>query len=934
MSASATTSQDDLLDSLLGDFLDESDQLLTQLNERLLQLDEWVHALDADHQEPCDANLLNEMFRAAHSLKGLSAMLGLADINNLTHKIENVFDAARKNELTVNGDVTELVFMGLDQLTALIDRLKEPDSEPVDSSAVVDAIRRMLQTAGADRNQSSQAEAEKAMLADCPAESPAPSPLPAPGAIPSPPPAGADPMAGVLDEDAIPEKYLSIFIDESEAGLDELTGALLALESGGDRDALKGLMGTAHKIKGSAASIGLNRIAKLAHLMEDLLQGLLESNAPLSAGMIDVLLKCTDSLQHYVRGLKQGAVPSDHFSQLAIDLLAVRSDGPAAETCGPTTYAGEVRFEPDFPAAGLKAEILCQRLAKLGQLSHCDPQPEKLADAEQLDCFRFRLSTDQPLSAVAERLQIAGVVEARVAPLDETPAAGRGVAAASPPVAGQPAAPPAEPTAVTRTAAVRSPSPDGEPRGTDAGQRPTETVRVDIDRLDHLMDLAGQLVINKAQFAQIGEKLRATLGCKQSARALNRLSTELEKMGGQLALRLDGEHSAGLIDGLGYHLRRIQNELEPLRREAQAFSQAREFVDDMFEAIHQLGRVSDGIQQSVMDTRMVPIGPLFARFKRVVRDITHSTAKQARLEIRGENTELDKRMIDELGDPLVHLVRNSVDHGIESPEVREAAGKPREGTVTLDAFHRGNSIVIEVRDDGKGLDAERILRKCLEKGLVTKAEADKMTAPQIYQKIWEPGLSTAEKVTEVSGRGMGMDIVKSKIEELSGTADIDSRPGQGTTITIKLPLTLAILPSLMVEIGGDVFALPIEAVAEIVSVSESQLSSVQGRRMATLRGRVVPLLRLGDLLAFHGAAASQAAETTLVIVGNEGEEVGLAVDRVIGEEDVVIKSIAENFENVRGIAGASILGDGRISLILDIAGLVDLASRKAACSID
>ena len=327
-------------------------------------------------------------------------------------------------------------------------------------------------------------------------------------------------------------------------------------------------------------------------------------------------------------------------------------------------------------------------------------------------------------------------------------------------------------------------------------------------------------------------------------------------MGSQIALRRRRRTSASVLEGIRSHVRRIQNELEPLRREVQAFSQAHEFVEDLFEAIHQLGRVSDGIQQSVMDTRMVPIGPLFARFKRVVRDITRSTGKQARLEIRGENTELDKRMIDELGDPLVHLVRNSVDHGIEPPEVREAAGKPREGTVTLDAFHRGNSIVIEVRDDGKGLDAERILRKCLEKGLVTKADAEKMTTQQIYQKIWEPGLSTAEKVTEVSGRGMGMDIVKSKIEELSGTADINSVPGQGTTITIKLPLTLAILPSLMVEIRGDVFAIPMEAVVEIVSVARNQLSSVQGRQMASVRGRVVSLLRLGDLLAFHGAASA------------------------------------------------------------------------------
>ena len=430
---------------------------------------------------------------------------------------------------------------------------------------------------------------------------------------------------------------------------------------------------------------------------------------------------------------------------------------------------------------------------------------------------------------------------------------------------------------------------------------------------------------------QIGDQFRRALGCKHSEQELNQVSAELERISGQISLRADCEHSAGLLEGIRGHLRRIQNGLEPLRREVQAFRQAREVVEDLFEAIHQLGRVSDGIQQSVMDTRMVPIGPLFARFKRVVRDITRSTGKQARLEIRGESTELDKRMIDELGDPLVHLVRNSVDHGIESPETRQAAGKPCEGAVTLDAFHRGNSIVIQVRDDGKGLDAGRILQKCLEKGLVTKADADKMTPQQIYQKIWEPGLSTAEKVTEVSGRGMGMDIVKSKIDELSGSVDIDSTPGQGTTITIKLPLTLAILPSLMVEIGGDVFAIPMETVVEIVGISRRDASSVQGSQMARVRGRAVPLLRLGELLRFHGAADApcQPAETTLVIVGEAGQEVGLSVDRVIGEEEVVIKSIAENFANVPGIAGASILGDGRVSLILDIPGLVEIVCRKA-----
>ncbi len=804
--------------------------------------------LGDDHQEQCDPALLNEMFRSAHSLKGLSAMLGLTDINNLTHKIENVFDAARKNELAVNGDVTELVFMGLDQLTALIDRLKEPGGEPVDCTAVVDSIRRLLQTAGVERKQSSQADAEKAMEPGAgemgrwgEAKSP---PLPL---SPSPAlPLSADPLDDVRDEGEIPQKYLSIFIDESEESLDGLTATLLSLDSGGNRDDLKNLMGTAHKIKGSAAAIGLNRIAKLAHLMEDVLQDLTETHGSLSAGIADVLLKCTDALQRRVAELKQGTSGSDYFGQLANELLAarlgsgrgtcaagrggtqgrgdtetrgvlgapacgsrvggeqgeedrndlsaIRSVNSAAERIGKTTYVGKVTFEPCLLAAGLKASLIYEKLTKLGEMSECDPRPESFDEIERLDCLRFRLVTDQPLQVVKDRLRVAGVLEAHVEPVGVTliapdgkratqitptafpclvpsavvARAGQGASDGQPTtsegVAQQPAVPASVPA--TPESAKAKPGHDpapgrdadfsgcrvpGEPRAADAGQRPTETVRVDIDRLDHLMDLAGQLVINKAQFVQIGDKFRGALGCKHSEQALSRVSTELDWMGSQIVVRVDGEQSAAMLEGIRSHVRRIQNELEPLRREVDAFRRARDVVEDLFEAIHQLGRVSDGIQQSVMDTRMVPIGPLFARFKRVVRDITRSTAKQARLEIRGENTELDKRMIDELGDPLVHLVRNSVDHGIESPEVREAAGKPREGTVTLDAFHRGNSIVIEVRDDGKGLDADRILRKCLEKGLVTKADAEKMTTQQIYQKIWEPGLSTAEKVTEVSG---------------------------------------------------------------------------------------------------------------------------------------------------------------------------------------
>ncbi len=982
-----TDTQNELLDSLLGDFLDESDQLFTQLNANLLQLDEWVQALDEDHHQRCDDGLLNEMFRAAHSLKGLSAMLGLTDINHLTHKIENVFDAARHDELSITRDVTELMFMGLDQLTAMVGLLKEPGGEPVDCDAVLEAIRRMLQTAGAEKKQTTQADAERALGAatgegadrarrgspdDCARRgSPDPAETSTAGLLPSAgsgdprtaPGSGtarqSDPFEGINDEDDIPDNYLSMFVDEAEASLDALTGGLLALEGSASGGQLKSLLGTAHKIKGSAASIGLNRAAKLAHLMEDLFENVVAKGCSLSAQTTDVLLKCTDGLRQHVADLRRGGRASDDFGPLARDLLAAQPDHPvrgaadgavrgsegavrgspdpahgmteglqeqgrpaveasagsgdprrAHAAAGRATYLGEVTFQPDLPTAGLKAQLIYEKLVKLGDVRDCQPPPEQLDTIEHLDCFRFRVTTDQSREAVLGQVRVGGVLRASVEPLAAKPAS-------------------AEPTPE-----AQRPLPEANQRTATTGQRPAETVRVDTDRLDQLMDLAGQLVINRAQFSQIGGRLKAVVDCNQAVRALDKLSGELDKLGSGGTLRIDGQHLTAELESVRGQVRRIRSDLEPIRQEVQTLSRARDSVRALFEAIHQLDRVSDGIQKGVMDIRMVPIGPLFARFHRVVRDISRAGGKEVRLEVAGEKTELDKRMIDELGDPLVHLVRNSADHGIEPPDERQAAGKPRQGTVSLNAFHRGNSIVIEVRDDGRGLDADRILRKALDKGLVSEADAQRLTAPQIYQLIWKPGLSTTEKVTDVSGRGMGMDIVKTKIDELSGAVEISSQRGKGTTITIKLPLTLAILPSLMVEIAGEVFAMPMEAVTEIVSVDRNLVRTVHGRPMARVRGRMVSLVRLGDLLSFHRAAAAaqacQTPETNLVVVSDAGREIGLAVHRVIGEEDIVIKSIADNYRNVRGVAGASILGDGRVALILDVPALIAAISKRAA----
>ena len=818
------------------------------------------------------------------------------------------------------------------------------------------------------------------------------------------------------DEIETASKYISMFIDETEMSLDSMAETLLAMEGGGSEEDLKLLLITSHRIKGSAASIGLNRAAKLSHLMEDLLQKLVDGGGIMTPTLTDAMLKCTDGLRSYVEGIKQGGRHEDHFAELAAGLLlaesnAAEKDNPTSpannqpannqpapqqaepaerqsdnqastpkEATGPRpavvsdelrkqvaaavtldmpTFVGVATFQEGLMLSGLKAQLLHEKLMNLGEVCYLHPQADNL---DQLDCveeIRFGLATEKSLSLVQSRLRVAGVADISVEELSANASQ-----KAPPPTVvpskttDTPTAAPKSPTAKTPTAKTPAAS-KGKPaqaaarpaedkkaaaRPKNTASRPTETVRVDIERLDQLMNLAGQLVINKARFTQIGDQLKAVASNNQSTQALGKVFTTLGKLSQERQDADTEQHMRQEIEYLRNQARRVQNDLEIVRREVANMSSVCDSANDLNEAIHQLGRVSDGIQQSVMDTRMVPIGPLFARFKRVVRDITRSNNKKVKLVTSGEKTELDKRMIDELGDPLIHMVRNSADHGIELPDVREAAGKPAEGTVSLSAFQRGNSIIVQVADDGKGLDLDVIAKKAVEKGIVSAADLAKMSQHQIAQLIWEPGLSTAEKVTEVSGRGMGTDIVKSKIEELNGTIDLATNEGEGTTITIKLPLTLAILPSLMVDIDGDVLAMPIESVSEIVSVQRQAVTTLHGKRAARVRGRVISLINLDEIFAWnkdpdtHGGDPEQIQddqnltddddEMTIVVVVEEGREIGLSVDRVIGEEDIVIKSMADNYRNVTGIAGASILGDGRVSLILDIVSLIDMATKN------
>ncbi len=1047
MNTSENAAQNDWMQGMLGEFLDESDQLLGRLNENLLRLDALVQSEAPDDHPPCDEALLNEMFRSAHSLKGLSGMLGLSDINNLTHRLENVFDAARKEGLRVTGDVVELMFQAVDHLDKLVEALKDPAAEPVECGTVIEGIHRLLESHGVERKQSSQADAEKALAELARADSPLPAPRPAAQvprplpvpcfpppdrcaageeqavgadgdarqvenlsypAAPLPAPCSPDPFAGIEDNSTGADKYIPIFIDDAGMSLDRLAETLLAIENGGTQASLKSLLHVAHQVKGSAATVGLNRPAKLAHLMEDLLQNLVNSGGVLSSEATDALLKCTDKLRQYLDNLKQGRSEPDGFGQVASELLASQTVDPplspgegrgagtqatqrgehpslgergeslasvtpypspipsqatggrgelsaelrrcveAAMPAGTPCLIGHVRFQPRLPMAGLKGQLVYNKLANLGEVCYFEPPQQQLDELDVLEYVSFGLATDKPEDFVRESLKIAGVEELTIELLSGdklgTPDASAISCAAEAGAASTKAVGPAPTSMALPTPAAKQEKPDhangagarGRGFSADSARAPTETLRVDIEQLDELMNLSGQLVISKARFAQFGDQLKTLRSSKRWMQAMTRLLAGLGRLGDGDKGDRDRQSPAAELQTVRRQARRFHNELEGVFEEMKALQKVPDSINDLFEAIHQLDRVSDAVQQAVMDTRMVPIGPLFTRFKRVIRDITRANGKEVRLVINGEKTKLDKRMIDELGDPLIHMVRNSADHGIELPGVREAAGKPREGTITLDAFHRGNHVVIQVRDDGAGLNTQRILRKCLEKGLLTEADAQKMTPHQIQQMIWAPGLSTAEKVTEVSGRGMGMDIVKSKIDLLHGTVDLQSEPSQGTLLSIKLPLTLAIQPSLLVEIDGDVFAMPMESVVEIVRVPRDNLSTVHGQRTAWVRQRAISVVDLDRV--FNWAGRTQCRQTddsgdvTIVIVGETKSELGLEVDCVLGEQDAVIKSITENYRNVAGITGASILGDGRVSLILDVTALIQMAATRPAAT--
>ena len=651
-------------------------------------------------------------------------------------------------------------------------------------------------------------------------------------------------------------EFVSYFRDEAEELLQQIDADLLQLEDSvasgrADEDLVNSLFRALHTIKGSSGMLQFTDVQALAHKLENLCDLLRKERMPLSETCVDMLFAgrdfLTDLVDAAITGKAQPSGLADYSGRLD-SFVAVYEEtsnvieGTSTEVSFDTAAAEERRKADPGDVAAFEAEI--ERMLEQAQLA-AGASPERDGEAA-LD----KLTQEALLGSVIEDLQTRADPSKAEAP---PPPATVVKALADGPSAG-----PRPGTAVKPERAMAH-----------------QTIRVDIERLDLLLNLVGELVINRTRISDIANTLERSLTDKNGA-----------------AAHLNG-HAKALV---------------PLAKE-------------LADSSALLARTTNEIQESIMKVRMVPIGQVFDRFPRLVRDVAKARGKEVQLAISGAETDLDKTIVDEVGEPLMHLLRNCVDHGIETPDERVKRGKPRHGTISLNAYHEGNQIIIEVSDDGNGIDLEKVRARGVKQGLIDND--DRLSDREIVELIFTPGFSTAEVISDVSGRGVGMDVVKKNITRLKGVFDVNTVPGSGTTFTIKLPLTLAIIQALLVRVAEELYAIPLDSVIESQRVEMPDVRTVHGSEVITLRGQVVPLVRVADFFELGGERDPE--KVMIVIVGLQGRQVGLVVDSFQGEQEIVIKPLSDVVGRIPGISGATILGNGSISLIIDVHSLVSEA---------
>lgn len=641
-------------------------------------------------------------------------------------------------------------------------------------------------------------------------------------------------------------QYLNVFMDECREHLQTLNQVLLELEHNPDNSSLLDqIFRAAHTLKGASATMGFNKMANLTHAMEDVLSKLRSKEVNVTPEIVNILFEAVDLLESLANSIASGKEEDIEINGIVQSLRALTVMQPTPISAQPERRTNlqlrytEIEKEPIVQALkegtklyhievtlsencllkGVRVFMVLREIEKFGIIVKSAPTLKDLED-EKFD-FRFVLGVLSS-SAVEEIVNpISNIVEVEKVVCEE-------IELNNIPIE-------------KRIQTVES-----EDRSKISS---VQTVRVDIKKLDDLMNLVAELVISRSRL----ESISAAIQNKQ----------------------LD-------------------------------------------EVLEQVGRLTLELRDNVFKARMVPVETVFSRFPRLIRDLSRELKKEIDLEIYGGETELDRTVIDEIGDPLVHIIRNAADHGIESAEERLQKNKPEKGKIILKAYQEGNGVVIKIIDDGRGFDIERVKEKAVSQGLVSREALALMKDEEILEFTFLPGFSTAKQITEVSGRGVGMDVVKTKVNALGGFIKINSKFGEGTTIEIRLPLTLAIIQTLMVQLGNEVYAIPSGYIDQIISINKKDIKQVRQQDVFTLRGEIVPLIRLQHVLDTPGALNESFEELDVVVLKTGDRLVGCVVDGLMKQQDVVIKSLGDYLGTVKGIAGATILGNGKVALIIDI----------------
>ena len=689
-------------------------------------------------------------------------------------------------------------------------------------------------------------------------------------------------------------QYLEIFIDETKEHLQTLNTQILELEQNSENmDTINEVFRAAHSLKGMAGTMGYKRMQNLTHDMENVFSEVRNGHIKVNASMIDCLFQCLDALDEYLSNIQESGDEGTNDNEVLIKELNDMQKGEgvavqgeqaadtttkeaAAVTSENEKWRNMTLGEPEMHVLteavkqaknviGLtvyvqescilkaaRAFLVFKALEDLGEIIISSPSAQDIEDEKFEYDFSIIMVTDSDLkqvvsaaSGVSEIQEVcANYVEVNVQ--EEQPQIEAEEVKEEEPVS----------TEQTQTPAPVQETKKKEAKPAEKKGKPVvnRTVRVDIEKLDVLMNLVSELIIAKNSLVS--------------------------------ATNAEGASNTGVNEHIEY-----------------------------------LESVTTNLHESVMKVRMVPIESVVNKFPRMIRDLQKKLGKKMELYMTGEETELDRTVVDEIGDPLMHLLRNSADHGLESAQVRKERGKPEVGSIFLDAYQEGNNVIIEVRDDGNGIDVEAVRRKAIERGTITEEQAEDMTEKEIINLLFLPSFSTAKQVSDVSGRGVGLDVVRSKIEALSGEVEVKSKLGVGSTWTIRLPLTLAIIQALMVVVGGEKYAISLGNIQTIEDISPSDIKYVQSKEVITIRGTVIPLLRLNEIVGVESTKKED--ENMIVVIVKKGDKLaGLMIDELMGQQEIVIKSLGTYINKCKEISGATILGDGEVALILDTNALL------------